>query len=254
MKSLLVLVVAGLMASALGAQMGSGGGGGGSTGPSGPSTPVGSMHFPVVEVSYIHATGRMQIGHMSTVTIPHGESVVSLGFELKAQDGDADPVQLTASITNTTVTGVVESEWSSSSAAVPYTLTPTSGQFNAPGGQTIVFAITAHDGFLTSDFSFTLVQLPAPPNNAPVVTLEESSTGVVRAVAHGGVLVVPFGFRVADFAFRLRVVDADGGRARDAGAPGSVARRRGLALSRIPRGRAGLAAGGLAPAPRIRKP
>jgi hypothetical protein len=114
----------------------------------------------------------------ATVNVNHGIALSALGFEFEVDDVDADNVSVTASVTNMGATGMVLSEWQSGSAGVPYTLYPTSGVFNTAAGATHTVMLTADDGQDVTNFTFDIVQAPAPAS--PSMSVSDGA-----AVNHG---------------------------------------------------------------------
>lgn len=79
------------------------------------------------------------------ITVQHNVALSSLNIAITVNDPNSNNTSLSASISNVTTQGLLASEFSSASAAVPYLLTPTSGTFNV---RDVVHSIvlTANDG------------------------------------------------------------------------------------------------------------
>jgi hypothetical protein len=150
--------------------------------PSGPppNTP------PTIAVSYNDpVAGQGTLSNQGTVTVPHGHTVNALNIDIAVNDIDANDCSLGVTITNVGATGIVNSEWQSPSAPVPYNVLPASGTFNTLLGASHVVTLTADDGATNTVFSFTIVQDPAPPQivvtaGATLVTSGQAAAGTNR--------------------------------------------------------------------------
>ncbi len=141
---------------------------------------------PTIAVNYDDPVGGPSVlAHQGTVTVPHGQTLASLAFGIAVDDVNLDTCSLVTTITNVGATGLLQAEWESASAAVPYVVQPASGTFNTLLGATHVVTLTANDGTDNTVFSFTIVQDPAPPQiavtaGAVTVTSGQTATGTNR--------------------------------------------------------------------------
>ncbi|MCA8917923.1 MAG: hypothetical protein KDB32_02505 [Planctomycetes bacterium] len=144
------------------------------------------------------------------MSVDYGTTVASMAFEVSVSDGDNDPSSLTTTVSNSVTTGIVNSEWESAIAAVPYMLMPGSGVFNEAGGQTYLFTLTAFDGYWTNDLVFSIVQSAAPSNSPPSLSLVWSHGPSMYSPIHNGDTVgVDYGTQVSTLLFQLTVDDAE---------------------------------------------
>jgi hypothetical protein len=82
----------------------------------------------------INATrGGVVVVNTSTLAVPMGTSLASLGLEFTVDDPAGLDVTLSGSITDAAASGLVASEFSSAAAATPYVITPTTGTFTQAG-------------------------------------------------------------------------------------------------------------------------
>lgn len=99
--------------------------------------------------------GDAYIGNGATVPVPFNTQVSALGLALIVADYEGDSTSASLDgVSNFTTQGLVPAEWQSTAAATPYTLSPTSGQFNVAGIDHVV-TLSANDGTITA-YSFTL--------------------------------------------------------------------------------------------------
>src|SRR5690606_23287469 len=113
--------------------------------------------------------GDAYIGVGATVPVPFNTRVAALGLSLIVADFEGDATSTTLlGVSNFTSQGLVPAEWESAAAAVPYTLNPSSGQFNV-GSVNHLVSLEAGDGSSTSGYSFTVQvgadNTPPPGNN-----------------------------------------------------------------------------------------
>lgn len=118
--------------------------------------------------------GSTGLANNATINVNFGDTVASLNLGITASDADSDPVSITASITNIGGTGIVQSQWESGSAGVPYTLTPGTGTFNTVAGVTHVITLTANDGTATTAFTLNIVQAAQPA--MPSISVSDGSS------------------------------------------------------------------------------
>ncbi|MDC1141545.1 hypothetical protein OAU50_00505 [Planctomycetota bacterium] len=118
----------------------------GSTGPTNTAPTVGLTHngAPVV-------TG-------ATVNVAYNSTVSAEKFVLTINDADNNNTSTSTTIGNIGATGMLTAEWSSSSAAVSYTLTPNSGTFNTTSAVIYTVVVTADDGTDQTVFTFYISQ------------------------------------------------------------------------------------------------
>ena len=138
-------------------------------------TPAATQPNNPPTLTVTQAAGTVTNG--STVNVNHGISLSTLIFGITANDADSDPVSIAASISNVGTTGILQSEWDSATAGVPYTLNPTTGVFNTAAGVTHSVTLTADDGTDVTTFAFDIVQAPAP---TPGLSVSDGA-----AVSHG---------------------------------------------------------------------
>ncbi|MHC4840641.1 MAG: FG-GAP-like repeat-containing protein [Planctomycetota bacterium] len=114
------------------------------------------------------------VNNGGTLVANYGTSLSALNISVSVDDSDADTVSLAGGVSNKGTTGMLETEFSSASALTPYSVTPSTGVFNA-GSVTHVVTLTADDGNGgSSAFTFEIVVGPAPQ---PRIAVSESSVG-----------------------------------------------------------------------------
>ncbi len=117
----------------------------------------------------------------ATLNVAHGTSMASLGLQISVNDADAHNVSVVGSVSNSTGTGILNSEFSSASAPVAYMLSPSSGTFSQ-GSALHVVNLQASDGNGgNTAFSFS-IQVGAAP--MPAIELHEG-TAAGNMIAHG---------------------------------------------------------------------
>jgi hypothetical protein len=79
------------------------------------------------------------------ISVQTGTTLAALNLAIAVNDPQSNNTSLSASISDLTTQGILVSEFNSASAAVPYTLTPTTGVFNVAGA-THVITLIANDG------------------------------------------------------------------------------------------------------------
>ncbi|MCC6465609.1 MAG: hypothetical protein IT463_09750 [Planctomycetes bacterium] len=167
-------------------------------------TPVTTANnAPTIAVTVL--TLYMPISNGQQINCSYGGLMTAFYPRITVADADGDPCSLVGNVSNVTTQGILNSEFSSASAATPYVLQPTSGQFNR-AGVTHTFQFQANDGKGgTAQFAFYLTVLPAQGNNAPEVQVQAAG----GAVTDGGTLNVAFGSTLAALNLRLDISDAD---------------------------------------------
>lgn len=126
------------------------------------------------------ASGGSSVNNAGVLNVSYGDSLASLSLAITADDAQGDSVTLAGSVSNTSGTGILNSEFSNS-AATPYTLNPGTGTFNQ-GSVTHVVTLNADDGNGgASSFSFSIVVGPAP---APSIEVFETVAGGTQ-ISHG---------------------------------------------------------------------
>lgn len=97
------------------------------------------------------------VSNGATLPMALGASLADQNLVISVDDSDGDSVSVVATISNAGGTGLLQSEFSSTGAIAPYTLSPQSGAFNAPSA-THVFTLSALDGKGgAAAFNFTVV-------------------------------------------------------------------------------------------------
>lgn len=125
----------------------------------------------VDDISYVGATGAaptiavtsngVPVSAAQIITVPLNTSLTTLNISITVNDPNGNNTSIGCAITNQTTQGLLTSEFSSTSFAVPYALTPTTGAFNV-AGVTNSITLTADDGQGNQTvFSFS-VAVPAP--------------------------------------------------------------------------------------------
>ncbi len=110
-----------------------------------------------------------------TINVPFNSDVSAIGLDITVSDPEAQPVFVNTVITNVTTQGFnIPGEWESGAVAVPYDLSPTTGQFTVPN-VTHQVTVTADDGNLTANFVFNI---SVGANTAPTIALTSNSTPV----------------------------------------------------------------------------
>lgn len=117
----------------------------------------------------------------ATLTVAYGSTLAALNLSIQVSDPDNDNTSLAGTVGNVTTQGILNAEFSSASAATPYTVTPTSGTFNEPAGRTHLVELAASDGGGGALFSFTISAQPAPLT--PLLEVREGSA-VGPVIAH----------------------------------------------------------------------
>jgi hypothetical protein len=160
---------------------------------------VGPNADPVIAVTM----GGGSVANGSTAMVDIGATVASLGLAIEVSDSDGDNVALTGTVSNLTTQGILNSEFSQSSIAAPYTRSPSTGSFGVPS-VTHVVNLSATDGNGTPvTFSFTL---QVRSNDAPAITASSS----FGSISHNGSITVPFKTSVQALALVINVTDPDG--------------------------------------------
>ena len=136
------------------------------------SIAVGSApnNAPGIAVSTI--SGSVTSG--ASINVAWNTALSSLGLNISVTDPENDNVSLAGAVTNTSGTGILASEFSSSAQATGYNLYPTTGVFNA-ANTTHVVTLSADDGNGgTANFTFNVSVGPAP---TPTIELYETTAG-----------------------------------------------------------------------------
>ena len=128
-------------------------------------------------------TNMVQIGNGGTVNVDYGQSVAGCSFSIAIDDADSDPCSVVTTITNLNGTGIVTTEWQSASAGVPYTITPTTGDFNTVAGATHDVTVTVNDGTDDTVLSFSIVQAAQPAT--PSISVSDGATITAGQAAAG---------------------------------------------------------------------
>ncbi|MCG3182215.1 MAG: hypothetical protein ICCCNLDF_00276 [Planctomycetes bacterium] len=108
------------------------------------------------------------------LSVSFGTSLASLSLLIQLNDPDTDDVSVTGSVSNSSGTGILDSEFSSVAQPAGYWLAPSSGVFNV-GGVTHTITLAAGDGNGgNAAFSFS-IQVGAAP--APSMQVYENAQG-----------------------------------------------------------------------------
>ncbi|MBK8206966.1 MAG: VCBS repeat-containing protein [Planctomycetes bacterium] len=117
----------------------------------------------------------------ATLNVAHGTSLASLGLQISVNDANGHNVSVAGTVSASTGTGMLNSEFSSASAPVAYQLTPTTGTFSQ-GSTLHVVNLQASDGNGgNAAFSFS-IQVGAAP--LPGIELHEG-TAAGNTIVHG---------------------------------------------------------------------
>lgn len=137
---------------------------------------INGSNAPIISVT----ANSSSISSGGTINVNYNDTLAGLNLQIDVDDPNFDDVSLGVQITNIPTQGIQVSEFSSSAAAAPYSLMPTSGVFNQ-GNVTHQFTLTASDGGEVSVFLFSIVVNSAP---APQLQVFENAPGGV-AISHG---------------------------------------------------------------------
>ncbi|MCF6228368.1 MAG: choice-of-anchor D domain-containing protein, partial [Planctomycetes bacterium] len=121
----------------------------------------------------------------STINAPYNRTVAAEDFGIVINDADNDNTSCSTTISNIASTGILTSEWSSGSAAVSYTLNPSTGAFNSTTAVTYTFVITADDGTDQSTFTFHVDQAAQTGSPAPIIGVNDGAAVSNGAAAAG---------------------------------------------------------------------
>ncbi|MHC4840964.1 MAG: hypothetical protein ACYTDT_08430 [Planctomycetota bacterium] len=102
--------------------------------------------------------GGNPVTNGATINVAYNDTLAARNFIVTVNDADSDNTSCATTITNIGSTGMLTSEWTSGSAPVSYTLSPTSGVFNTVAAVTYTVTITADDGTDQTVFSFYISQ------------------------------------------------------------------------------------------------
>jgi hypothetical protein len=166
--------------------------------------PIASVNnLPVISVTLFSAQTPVSQGATASGTVPY--TMLTLAPRITVSDADGDTVSLSGSVSDITTQGVLNSEFSSASAATPYTLTPATGVFNR--------AVVTHTVLLQADdghggvaqFVFYIKVTAAVGNGEPVIDV--TSNGA--AVSDSANLNVAFGATLASLNLQISISDPE---------------------------------------------
>jgi hypothetical protein len=159
---------------------------------------------PSISVTALNLGVPVQNGQ--TVNAGIGGTMTTLAPKITVNDPDGDACALTGTVSNVTTQGILAAEFSSATAPVPYTLSPTTGVFNR-AIVTHTFLLQADDGKGGSaQFTFHVLVQAAPGNSAPVLTASAGAS----PVSDGGTVNVAWNSTLAVLSLAISVDDADG--------------------------------------------
>ncbi|MCA8915098.1 MAG: VCBS repeat-containing protein [Planctomycetes bacterium] len=138
-----------------------------------------------------------------TLNVSYGTTLASLNMHFTIDDPNGGTVSVSAQISNLTTQGLVPAEFTHATAAVSYTIDPTSGTFNQ-GTTNHHFVLTATDGIENTPFSFDIV-VGAAPNNSPAIALTSGGS----TVANGSTINVAYGDTLAGLSLAIAVSDPE---------------------------------------------
>lgn len=167
--------------------------------------PVASVNnLPVIAVTLFGAQIPVTQGATASGTVPY--TMLTLAPRISVSDADGDTVSLTGTVSDITTEGVLNSEFSSASAAVPYTLTPATGVFNRAvvTHTVLLIADDGHGG--NAQFVFYIKVNGVPGNGDPVVDVSAGGA----SVTDGGNLNVAFGATLASLNLQIGIDDPEG--------------------------------------------
>lgn len=144
----------------------------------------------------------MPVTNNAVFKVPYNTTVASQSFSIEVDDLDSDPCDLFVTITSHSSQGIVISEWQAVGAAVPFTLTPMSGQFNVPD---VIHNIrlTCSDGTDGAAVTFNMLVGPQSGDGKPQILFR--AQGSIRETGH--VFNVPFNTPLAAATISIRVYD-----------------------------------------------
>lgn len=119
------------------------------------------------------------------MNVPHNRTVAAEDFGIVINDADSDSTSCSMTISNIGSSGILTSEWSSGSAAVSYTLNPSTGTFNSATAVTYTVVITADDGTDQSTFTFYIDQAAQTGSPAPIIGVNDGASVSNGAAASG---------------------------------------------------------------------
>ncbi len=192
--------------------------------------PIASVNnVPVISVTMFGAQIPVSQGATATGTVPY--TMQTLAPRITVSDADGDTVSLTGSVSDITTQGVLNSEFTSASAATPYTLTPTTGVFNRAVVTHTVLLLANDGNGGNAQFVFYIKVNGAVGNSDPVIDV--TSNG--GAVGDGGTLNVAFGATLTSLNLQIGVSDPEAN-ATELGATISNVTTQGLLVSEFSNG------------------
>ena len=105
----------------------------------------------------------LPLWNTAQISVADGASLASLGLSIATDDPAGEDVTLSGSINNTGTTGMLASEFGSSSAATPYSIQPSTGTYHQPGFVHVVRIWAQNQSGTKFLFEFSLVVIPAIP-------------------------------------------------------------------------------------------
>ncbi|MCC6466042.1 MAG: choice-of-anchor D domain-containing protein, partial [Planctomycetes bacterium] len=140
---------------------------------------------PTISGSYQVSPGgpTTLITNGMNIAVAYGRTLASLSLSFQVNDPDTGAtVSVSTTVSNLGSTGILASEFSKTSSAAPYNLTPITGRFNTPNGTTHLVTMTASDGTANTVFSFSFVQSAATQG---VLAVSDTAGSIAYGAAAG---------------------------------------------------------------------
>lgn len=161
---------------------------------------VGANQAPTIAVT----AGGNPVTNGGTINAGFLTSLSALNLAIGIDDPESSNTFVTATFGGVTTEGLVQGEFESAAAGVPYSLTPNTGTFNAANA-TITVQLTAEDAQgVQATFNFT-IQVGA--NQPPTITAVANG----NPLTSGSTINVDFNSTLAALALGFTVADPDGG-------------------------------------------
>jgi hypothetical protein len=155
---------------------------------------------PVIAVS----SNGSPVADNGSINVNYNTTLQSLGLAITVSDADFQNVSLAGNVTNISGTGILNSQFSSAAAGVPYTLYPSQGTFNQ-GNTTHVVTLYADDGVGgTASFTFSII-VTGTPNYAPGCSISWAG----GPISPNGTINIAYNTTMASLQLAITVNDAN---------------------------------------------